>query len=411
MSEKVRNIPKLRFPEFRDAPEWKRVELNKLGNLVSGLTYSPDDVRESGLLVLRSSNVQNGEIKLEDNVYVRTDIKGANLSEPNDILICVRNGSKALIGKNALIPNNMPLCTHGAFMTIFRAKLPRFVFQLFQTSDYERQVNADLGATINSINGKEFLKYEFYVPSENEQQKIADCLSSIDELITSQAAKVEALKEHKKALMQQLFPREGETVPSLRFPEFQNAPEWEDKALDKVCEINPSVKNLPKSFIYIDLESVEAGVLLQKKIIDLENAPSRAQRLLKNGDVIFQMVRPYQKNNYLFDIEDDQNYVASTGYAQLRAYQSNTYLFHCLHTDGFVNQVLTKCTGSNYPAINSNDLSEIKISIPKSEEQQKIADCLSSIDELITSQAAKVEALKEHKKALMQQLFPKNMER
>jgi type I restriction enzyme S subunit len=203
---------------------------------------------------------------------------------------------------------------------------------------------------------------------------------------------------------------EMKNVPELRFPEFLDEVEWEEKPLNQVCEVNPSSKNLPKKFVYIDLESVESGTLLQRKIIDLDNAPSRAQRLLQKEDIIFQMVRPYQKNNYFFDIEDDYTYVASTGYAQLRAYQSKKYLYHFLHSDGFVSNVLAKCTGSNYPAINSNDLSEITISIPKPDEQQKIADCLSSADNLITAQTKKVETLKEHKKALMQQLFPQDGE-
>jgi type I restriction enzyme, S subunit len=195
-------------------------------------------------------------------------------------------------------------------------------------------------------------------------------------------------------------------VPKLRFPEFRDAGEWEEKRLTHVCDVNPTVKELPQKFVYIDLESVEAGVLLKKKIIELKGAPSRAQRLLKKGDLIFQMVRPYQKNNYLFRPDDDFSYVASTGYAQLRAHQSNMYLFQYLHIESFISKVLSKCTGSNYPAINSSDLSEIKVEIPKLHEQQKIADCLSSVDELITAHTQKHDALKAHKKGLMQQLFP-----
>ena len=203
-------------------------------------------------------------------------------------------------------------------------------------------------------------------------------------------------KQEKKALL-----------PALRFPKFQDLKNWEEKKLKNVCEINPTTKNLPDNFIYIDLESVEAGNLLQKKFIRLEDAPSRAQRLLKSGDIIFQMVRPYQRNNLLFISEDILNYVASTGYAQLRAYQSNKYLYQYVHTDQFVNRVISKCTGSSYPAINSNDLSEIIIEIPQTEEeQQKIADCLSSIDELIIIQTQKLTIYKNHKKGLMQQLFP-----
>jgi type I restriction enzyme S subunit len=200
-------------------------------------------------------------------------------------------------------------------------------------------------------------------------------------------------------------------TPKVRFPEFREADEWEEKKLSQVCEVNPPVKKLPEKFTYIDLESVEDGVLLQKKIIPLKDAPSRAQRLLKNGDVIFQTVRPYQKNNYLFQSEDKIDYVASTGYAQLRAYQSNVYLFQYLHNDRFVGRVLEKCTGSNYPAINSSDLAEIAIEIPGLPEQQKIASTLTSLDDLITAQSEKIKALQAHKKGLMQQLFPAEGER
>jgi type I restriction enzyme S subunit len=201
-------VPKYRFKEFENDGEWEIKELNKLGDLINGLTYSPDDVRENGLLVLRSSNVQNGLIDLNDCVYVRKDIQGANLSKPNDILVCVRNGSKNLIGKNAIIPKGLQLATHGAFMTVFRATNPEFVFQLFQTDFYDTQVKADLGATINSINGKNFLKYEFPIPKNpKEQNKIAKCLSSLDDLVTEQTEKLNLLKLHKTGLLQGLFPK------------------------------------------------------------------------------------------------------------------------------------------------------------------------------------------------------------
>ena len=198
--------PRMRFPEFRNTGDWEEARLGQMGALVSGLTYSPDDVRDSGLLVLRSSNVQDGKISLADCVYVDPSIKGSNLSLANDILICVRNGSAALIGKNALIPEGMPLCTHGAFMTVFRSKSPKFVFQLLQTERYQKQVAGDLGATINSINGSQLVKYKFMVPEPKEQEKIADSLSSVDDTITAASQALETLKTYKKGLMQQLFP-------------------------------------------------------------------------------------------------------------------------------------------------------------------------------------------------------------
>ena len=194
--------------------------------------------------------------------------------------------------------------------------------------------------------------------------------------------------------------------PKLRFPEFRDAGEWEEKKLLEVCDVNPSNEELPEFFIYIDLESVVAGKLMYKKKICKKDAPSRAQRLLKNGDVIYQVVRPYQRNNFLFNFDDRNNYVASTGYAQLRSFGVSEFLYQLIHTDTFVNKVIAKCTGSNYPAINSSDLAEINVVIPLYSEQQKIADCLSSISDRITLEAQKLDTLKAHKKGLMQQLFP-----
>jgi len=204
---------------------------------------------------------------------------------------------------------------------------------------------------------------------------------------------------------------ENKLVPRLRFPEFENAGEWLEKKLKDVCEINPKVSQLPDIFVYIDLESVDKGKLLQKKIINRVEAPSRAQRLLDENDVIFQTVRPYQKNNYYFKKTDDYDYVASTGYAQLRAFESSMFLFQLIHTDSFVSKVLNKCSGSNYPAINSSDLSKISVEIPNNpEEQQKIASCLSSLDEVITAESQKLELYQQHKKGLLQNLFPQEGE-
>ncbi|MCB1584163.1 MAG: restriction endonuclease subunit S [Xanthomonadales bacterium] len=201
-------VPNYRFPEFRSEGEWSLKSLGELGRILNGLTYNPKDVRDKGLLVFRSSNVQSGAIDLNDCIYVRKDIKGAILSQPKDILVCVRNGSKRLIGKNAIIPEDIPLATHGAFMTVFRADKPEFVYQLFQSDTYNRQVKADLGATINSINSKNLIKYEFLVPKcPNEQQEIASCLSAIDEFIKAQTEKIKQLQQHKNGLMQGLFPQ------------------------------------------------------------------------------------------------------------------------------------------------------------------------------------------------------------
>ena len=195
-------------------------------------------------------------------------------------------------------------------------------------------------------------------------------------------------------------------VPILRFPEFRDGPEWELLALSSASDVNPSNEGLPELFIYIDLESVKNAMLSERKEITRNAAPSRAKRLLKLKDIIYQTVRPYQRNNLFFDFNDGFEYVASTGYAQLRAHECPEFLYQLLHTDWFVNSVLARSTGSNYPAINPSDLASIDVVVPEKTEQQKIADCLGSLDDLIAAEGRKLEALREHKQGLMQQLFP-----
>ena len=161
--------------------------------------------------------------------------------------------------------------------------------------------------------------------------------------------------------------------PSLRFPEFKD--EWQEKRLGDVCVVNPrNPLVIPDKFYYIDLESVIDGRLTQRKKMKKSDAPSRAQRLLKKEDVLFQTVRPYQKNNLFFN--KNGNFVASTGYAQLRANDSPSFLYQLLHTNNFIEKILVRCTGSNYPAINSEDMSTVSVIIPPRKEQEKIADFL-----------------------------------
>ncbi|TDR18633.1 restriction endonuclease subunit S [Flavobacterium cheniae] len=195
-------------------------------------------------------------------------------------------------------------------------------------------------------------------------------------------------------------------VPKLRFPEFDG--NWEINQLGKVTEINPKNGILPDNFIYIDLESVNNGILEKENYISKETAPSRAQRILKKDDILYQTVRPYQKNNLYFD-KGTGNYIASTGYAQLRTKNNSKFLYQFLHTDKFVSRVLLHCTGTSYPSINSSDLSEIQISLPKPEEQQKIASFLTSVDERLTLLAQQKEKLELYKKGVMQQIFSQKL--
>ena len=186
-------------------------------------------------------------------------------------------------------------------------------------------------------------------------------------------------------------------VPALRFPEFTE--EWKNTTLKNECSINPTSDKLKDEFVYVDLESVEKGELTKKQVIEKENAPSRAQRVLRNGDVLFQCVRPYQRNNYLVkNVSSEVQWVASTGYAQLRTERNNpAFIYHLLNTSSFNKKVIVRCTGSSYPAINSDDLSKIHFYICGDiEEQKRIADFLTLLDERIATQnkiIAKYESL------------------
>ena len=184
-----------------------------------------------------------------------------------------------------------------------------------------------------------------------------------------------------------------------------NTDTWEQRKLNEVAEFNPK-SELPDEFEYVDLESVVGTEMISHRTETKDSAPSRAQRLAQPGDVFFQTVRPYQKNNYLFS-KLDNNYVFSTGYAQMRPNIDTAFLMSFLQTDSFVKIVLDNCTGTSYPAINSNDLSNLEISLPKSfEEQKKVGKTIISIDNLITLHQRKCDELKKFKKYMLQNMFP-----
>ena len=192
-------------------------------------------------------------------------------------------------------------------------------------------------------------------------------------------------------------------TPQLRFPEFTDV--WQVRKLGDITQINPRVGSLPDVFVYIDLDSVKRGTLLKQNRISKIGSPSRAQRLLSRDDIIYQTVRPYQKNNFYFDKAGD--YVASTGYAQIRAREGyySRFVYTLLHTSTFVNKVLVRSTGTNYPAINSNDLAKVKVHTPSKPEQEKIADFLTAVDERIGVSEKKLELLETYKRGVMQKIF------
>ncbi|EAK0472333.1 hypothetical protein YZ46_06325, partial [Campylobacter upsaliensis] len=179
---------------------------------------------------------------------------------------------------------------------------------------------------------------------------------------------------------------------------------WEVKKLKHICKINPQAnETLPNNFVYIDLESVIKGQLLKEQVINKEQAPSRAQRILQKQDILFQLVRPYQRNNYIFNKNGD--YVASTGYAQIRTKECVNFVYYALLENSFVERVILKSTGSNYPAITSNDFADLKIPLPPLQEQKQIANFLDKkcekINSVIEKTKKQIELIKEYKNTLI----------
>ncbi|MGY5263695.1 restriction endonuclease subunit S [Lactiplantibacillus plantarum] len=194
-------------------------------------------------------------------------------------------------------------------------------------------------------------------------------------------------------------------VPELRFKGFTD--EWEERKLKDIAQFNPKTV-LPDEFEYVDLESVVGTEMISHRTESKDQAPSRAQRLAQKGDVFYQTVRPYQMNNYLYDLPYD-NYVFSTGYAQMRPNIDSYFLLNSVQNKQFVQHVLDRSTGTSYPAINSSDLSNIEIHVPsKLSEQQKIGAFFQSIDDTIALHQRKLDLLKEQKKGYLQKMFPKN---
>ncbi len=186
--------------------DWHVIELGKIGQTIIGLTYSPKDVAEHGSLVLRSSNVQNNKLAFENNVFVEMELPERVIVKEGDILLCVRNGSRHLIGKCALIDKKTEGSAFGAFMSIYRSPSNRFLFYQFQSDSIQRQISEIMGATINQITNKDMAAFKAALPPrENEKTAIANALSDVDALITSLEKLIAKKRAIKTAAMQQLL--------------------------------------------------------------------------------------------------------------------------------------------------------------------------------------------------------------
>ena len=291
--------------------------------------------------------------------------------------------------------------------TVIRPIIPisdGYYKEYFKTNDFIDRLNSAIYGIRDGkqIGYKDFAELALHNPPLEEQEKIAEILSRCDKVIEECEKQVEEYKNLKKTCLSKMFPKKGSNVPEIRFPGFTDA--WEQRKLGELAVFNPK-EELPDVFEYVDLESVVGTEMLAHRTEEKATAPSRAQRLAHTGDLFYQTVRPYQKNNYLFE-KPDKHYVFSTGYAQLRPFIDGYFLLSLVQNGQFVKTVLDDCTGTSYPAINANDLAEIEVFSPKDEqEHHQIGTYFRNLDNLITLHQRKVNAYTQMKKALTQLLL------
>jgi type I restriction enzyme S subunit len=394
-------VPKLRFPEFRGAGAWTTETLGSVAKIstdkVGGNTCIPMSVTSGvglvsqmekfGRIIAGSSYTNYLLLKKNDFAYNKSATK-----EYPEGFIALYSGNEL-----AAVPNSIFTC--------FRIKgdspVPQYLNYLLLGNLHGRWLRnfIEVGARAHgslSIDDDDLLALPVPLPigkaSIPEQQKIAECQSSVDELIAVQARKLDALKTHKKGLMQQLFPSEGETQPGLRFPEFQNAGEWADDTIGAVCELYQPV-TLSSSQLSMTGEHLVYGA---NGVIGTHNEYNHEEseiavtcRGATCGEMTTTKAKSWITGNAM---------VVKPRTKKLR----KDFIFQYFKNHGLKSVI----SGSAQPQITRTGFAPLFIFFPKPDEQERIATCLSSLDALITAETQKHEALKTHKKGLMQQLFP-----
>lgn len=421
MSPKTRNpmattkakaalVPKLRFPGFRDAP-LRSVHLGDVteeGRHRNGNKYSVASV----MGVSKADGIVPMEARL-----IAADIERYKIVEHDWFAY---NPMRLNIGSIALWQGGREILVspdYVVFKCITDDKSgisPSYVDQFRQTKSWDDFVNegGDGGVRVR-IYYKDIARIPLALPSPAEQQKIADCLSSLDELIAAQGRKVDALKTYKKGLMQQLFPREGETQPRLRFPEFMNAPDWEVKKLEDLAKrgsghtpskLDPEHYNGGIKWISLaDSKRLDAGLISKTEYeISAKGIKNSSAVLHPAGTVLISRDAGVGKSAVMAQpMAVSQHFIVWTCHADLL---SNWFLYYQLQEMKPIFERIA--TGSTIKTIGLPFFKELLIAVPSLPEQQRIADCLSSLDTLITAATQELDTLKTHKKGLMQQLFP-----
>ena len=309
------------------------------------------------------------------------------------------------IGKTNVITTHKPIAYYVSLALLRPQNIQSFFLSfIIQTNKVQQDIwkRTLQIAFPQKINKDEIGKVTLALPLQKEQIDIEKLLLKLDKLITLQQRKLDLLKQLKKGFLQKMFADQDRKQPVLRFKGFHD--DWEQRKLGEVAKINPK-SVIPDSFWYADLGSVVGTELIKIRKMKKNNSPSRAQRVAENGDIFYQTVRPYQKNNYLFELSNN-DYVFSTGYAQIRPIINARFLFSYIQRQNFVNKVLKRSTGTSYPAVSGKDLSNININICKSaNEQVAVGKITTLLDTLITLQQQKLAKYQSIKKSLLQQMF------
>lgn len=214
---------------------WEQQELGAVVEFYSGLTYKPENVVQNGTLVIRSSNIHNNQYINADNVYVKNNIVNSEYVQEQDIIVVVRNGSRNLIGKHALlksIPHDPSVI--GAFMTGIRSLNNQFIEAVLNTEKFKREINKNLGATINQITTSQFKKMKFNFPKREEDKQIGILFNYLDDTIQLHENYLQLLYDFRSFLLQKMFSI-NDTFPNLRFKQFND--KWKYKKLGEVADI------------------------------------------------------------------------------------------------------------------------------------------------------------------------------
>ena len=416
------NTPNIRFKGFTD--DWEQRKLPEFVSFFNGLTYTPDDVQETGTLVLRSSNVKNGEIVDADNVYVSDKVATSENVQEGDIIVVVRNGSRALIGKHAQIKASMPNTVIGAFMSGIRSEYSSFVNALLDTSAFENEVAKNMGATINQITGYMFSKMEFMIPSEEEQQKIGEYFSNLDNLITLHQRKCDETKELKKFMLQKMFPKNGEKKPEIRFEGFTD--DWEQR---KFSDVFTGLQNNTLSRSELNYESgtvknVHYGDVLikfgdyidaSKEELPFINDDSKVEKFkgsfLHNGDIVIADTAEDETVGKCTEIQGVDDIKLISGLHTIPCRPKEEYgakfLGYYMNSSAYHAQLIPLMQGIKVTSISKSALQDTNMIIPKSvDEQTIIGEYFSNLDHLITLHQRKCDEIKEIKKFMLQNMFP-----